>query len=150
MNSENEIELAVVTQGAEGKAEPEGQQTQGDSPKRTISTMRGLTLGAYIGGYGLTAGVLTPSGLSLNGSRYNAPGFRLTDNLYSQIPQENFNGAQDRSVEEDAPSGEEDGAAKGTREGQENFNGAQDRSVEEDAPSGEEDGAAKETREGRI
>ena len=81
---------------------------------------------------------------------YNAPGFRLTDNLYSQIPQENFNGAQDRSVEEDAPSGEEDGAAKGTREGQENFNGAQDRSVEEDAPSGEEDGAAKETREGRI
>ena len=48
------------------------------------------------------------------------------------------------------PRREEDGAAKGTREGQENFNGAQDRSVEEDAPSGEEDSAAKETREGRI
>ena len=70
MNSENEIELAVGTQGSEGKAEPVGQQTQGDSPTRTISTMRGLTLGAYIGGnaqYGLPAGLLTPPGLRMAG-----------------------------------------------------------------------------------
>jgi hypothetical protein len=152
MNSDNEIELAIGTQGSEGRSEPVGYQMQHDSPPRTMSPMQGMTLGAYIGGnvrYGLPAGVLTPPGLRLNGSWYNAPGYRLTDNLYSQIPQENFNGSQDRSVEEDSPSGEEDGAVKGTREGQENFNGAQDRSVEEDAPSGEEDGD-KGTREGRV
>jgi hypothetical protein len=101
MNSDNEIELATGTQGSEGRSEPVGQQMQGDSPPRTMSTMQGMTLGEYIGGnvpYGLPAGVLTPPGLRLTGSWYNAPGYRLTDNLYSQIPQENFNGVQERNV----------------------------------------------------
>ncbi len=81
MSSDNEIELVIGTQGSEGRSESVGEQMQGDSPPRTMSTMQVMTLGAYIGGYGLTAGVLTPSGLRLNGSRYNAPGYRLTDNL---------------------------------------------------------------------
>ena len=55
MSSDNEIELAIGTQGSEGRSEPVGQQIQGDSPSRTMSTMQGMTLGAYISGYGLTA-----------------------------------------------------------------------------------------------
>ena len=117
MNSENEVELAVGTQGSEGRSEPVGQQMQGDSPPRT---MRGLTLGAYIGGnaqYGLSAGLLTPPGLRLTGPWSSTRGNRLTDNLYSQISQENFNGTQERSVEGGSPSGEEDGENKEAREG---------------------------------
>jgi hypothetical protein len=51
------------------------------------------------------------------GPWYSARGDRLTDNLYSQISQENFNGAQERSVEGGSPSGGEDGEKKEAREG---------------------------------
>jgi hypothetical protein len=41
----------------------------------------------------------------------------MTDNLYSQISQENFNGAQERRVEGGSPSGGEDGEKKEACEG---------------------------------
>jgi hypothetical protein len=80
--------------------------------------VRGLTLGAYIGGnaqYELPAGLLTPPGLRMVGPWYSTCGDRLTDNLYAQIPQENFNGAQERSVEGGSPSAGEDGETKDAR-----------------------------------
>ena len=44
MNSDNEIELATGTQGSEGRSEPVGQQMQGDSPPRTMSTMSSIVM----------------------------------------------------------------------------------------------------------
>ncbi len=63
--------------------------------------------------------MLTPPALRL-GSRWsttNARGDGFIDNFYAQIPQENFNGAQERSVEGGSPLGGEDGENKETREG---------------------------------
>jgi hypothetical protein len=59
--------------------------------------------------------MLTPPVLRL-GSRWIDANTRpegFTDNLYGQIPQENFNGDRGRSVEGGSPSGEEDGATTG-------------------------------------
>ena len=38
MNADNEIEVSIGTQGSEGRSEPVGQQIQGDSPSRTMSS----------------------------------------------------------------------------------------------------------------
>ncbi len=70
--------------------------------------------------------MLTPPALWL-GSRWNTTNTRgdgFTDNLYAQIPQENFNVTQERSVEGGSPLGGEDGENKETREGR----------VEDDTP----------------
>ena len=78
-----------------------------------------LTASGNISQYGWTGGMLTSPALRL-GSRWsttNARGDGFTDNLYAQIPQENFNGAQERSVEGGSPLGGEDGENKETREG---------------------------------